>query len=811
MLIEIGRYAFHQNRVIELSDGKITLVKGKSGSGKSTLLEAIYWALYGDMPSGKKDDVKVFYRNILIHRTSKPSTLTFTDEEGKDYTGDQAQERIDKIFGAKDLFRLCCFTTAGDTPIPLFSSNNNVKLYYLTKLAFKDRDDPILLINKIRERMTAEKKEFKAQFASYEEECETYNKRLEDKPFPKECSKYSLEDLQKRISAHEKTILSLREKKWRNDTMKESERNLVLSLEKKEKALKKIQENIDGKDPQDTSDLEKEINTLKESKDALDKERETLRTDIDRIRNSISLWHLSIETMKKWEEKCKIREQITLKDLPKKYDHSDFFQLQSLHKTYEEAQKACKEIDVKYSKKALKELMAEVDFVIEYEKKKERHLLYTKIKEEYDAIQENSSTLESLENTFYEMKQGLDILSCPSCGTSLRHKGSSLVVETRSPVTKEMVKKHESHIKEVKTHLTKKESLFMRMNEFTKEERKNSYKDTYDVKEAIKIKEKIKRIQIIEPPSLSIEEGKRLLDYFSIKINSPPKVPQEPLSDLETEWENKKKRLDIIQEEWKTIRKIISNKKNDLSLIKENNERINILKKDYVALSREIEDIKKNIENISIESDVEESLSEEEKSLLKYQTIYNSYEFYQEMCAIDVKLQEKEKTLEEKKEEVRSIVSLYHNAVSEHYAHLHTVVNTINKLIAQEISHVFSYPMTIRFSLQTINQKKEYCNTVTLDIVRRGETAKFGKKMKICSGEKERTALLAITALNSIYRLPFILMDELMARLDAEIREECIQVLRSNMRGRTILCAEHHVEDGDYDDVIEFKLKDLNA
>jgi DNA repair exonuclease SbcCD ATPase subunit len=101
------------------------LLKGESGVGKTTIFEAIKWGLYGNMKDilpwdeleGKaKIKVEIKIDGYTITRTNRPSVVTVIssssdkrDRGSKKYTGDEAPSKIRELFGTKALWETCSY------------------------------------------------------------------------------------------------------------------------------------------------------------------------------------------------------------------------------------------------------------------------------------------------------------------------------------------------------------------------------------------------------------------------------------------------------------------------------------------------------------------------------------------------------------------------------------------------------------------------------------------------------------------------------------------------------------------------------
>jgi energy-coupling factor transporter ATP-binding protein EcfA2 len=138
--------------------------------------------------------------------------------------------------------------------------------------------------------------------------------------------------------------------------------------------------------------------------------------------------------------------------------------------------------------------------------------------------------------------------------------------------------------------------------------------------------------------------------------------------------------------------------------------------------------------------------------------------------------------------------------VTEHYNQLRRVVGGINNIIAMYSREVLTQTLEVYFELHSVTQKGEYKNDIKLIVKDMGEEKKIDS---VSYGQMEQIALLVVISLNSIQRSPIMLFDEAMARFNPEARIKALSAIRETLSDITILIAEHHAEESDYDHALQ--------
>jgi DNA repair exonuclease SbcCD ATPase subunit len=136
MKIILHNFKIHEDNSYDINDDGVTLIYGESGKGKTSILNAIYFCLYGDVKRpvrfGENEchvhithDVSYEGKmvTLIIKRNKKPDRLRLKlipgvrepISKGKakpsvtKYEDDEAQEIINRVYGAKKEFQTACY------------------------------------------------------------------------------------------------------------------------------------------------------------------------------------------------------------------------------------------------------------------------------------------------------------------------------------------------------------------------------------------------------------------------------------------------------------------------------------------------------------------------------------------------------------------------------------------------------------------------------------------------------------------------------------------------------------------------------
>ena len=441
---------------------------------------------------------------------------------------------------------------------------------------------------------------------------------LNNKRFNQEKLKIKLENLINLLKKEEEDFVDL---KVEFNNIDDIEKNLKIINEKLEKEKEKLSilENRSSKQKESIIKLKLLKDNLFEKEIKL-KDNEIKYSSIEEINKKIEIFEKN--TVKYIENEDLKKINYTLLENNKNYDdkHKSYKlwkQIKSVNisereieeikeneKKYNLNNKLSLELNINYDRKILNDeiqkLLEQITLIFgvnTQEKILERvNLLKTeidKINFSNDISQEDINTLKVKYN---EIEKGFNILKCPNCNQSLKYNLGKLYKEEDIKVsTKQELDEIYSNIislKEILDNNRKYDSLNEKLSELNNViETKNLKKVNVNIRDILKRINDLSKIQFIKKSRISYEIA---IDLYNYKINT------KKINDLP-------KILDIIKPEEKEL----ENLKQSYNLIKKKKDIYNILSKD-------IEILKLNINKISINTLLDEELSNSKKLYENY-------------------------------------------------------------------------------------------------------------------------------------------------------------------------------------------------
>lgn len=157
MRLILENFKCYSNLDIQLKETGITLLSGSSGNGKTSIVQAIFFAISGTggpnlvKDGEKKCRVQFQYKHVDIVRTKHPVSLTLLLNGSERYVEQDAQTRIDHVFGS--CYELCGYIPQSYYRSFLFLSARD-KLDVLKKVCFNNTHIvPEEAVEKIKQRL----------------------------------------------------------------------------------------------------------------------------------------------------------------------------------------------------------------------------------------------------------------------------------------------------------------------------------------------------------------------------------------------------------------------------------------------------------------------------------------------------------------------------------------------------------------------------------------------------------------------------------------------------------------------------------
>jgi DNA repair exonuclease SbcCD ATPase subunit len=792
-LINFRYWIDHKIRIVE----GINLIVGESGSGKSTWCKAIHFVLFG----GKKHTDVTHYNHIKMRtevsfhfvspnleykiirtRPSESLLIHYKDSKGIFEMRDTAAQCwINNHFGLEDCWMSSSYISL-KKPHFLLNSSNADKMGLLQQISFGDvspQNQPETHLNKIKIIMTTYNDIIKKLYEEIRIQESIKNNIIFRNPEMSNFGEIDKENLEKLIIEHSNENTKLA--KLRTDFIQISSRRM---LQIQLKSIPKYSDNLE--------DIDERLNNLKLAKikkDLSNKLRnfnvDILNYDINKMKNDDYLfkryikagWNSENDKIEDFINECrnnynlyKMQQQLdkkndSIRESNKNKEELNNCMLKTYRKQLSDHNKlleSIKSYDDKYEKMKIK--LEEVNSEIYIQKMTERD-------------DSTSIYLVSLISTY---KMSLKELTCPNCKHGLIYSNGKLDIGTMEG-SEENRKKYKEiiSIAEIEYEKRKKrETIIREYEDFKKLERPLLIENPespklFEMEPLILIKD-IKKplIDSFEIPFYSIEEYTNL--YSSIE-----------LINLYHEYSTMKIEILYDEEEYSSLKL----KKNRIieadTMIKQINLLMKPLIEDDPNIEEEMEKIIHNIDDLN-------------KKIAAGQA-------FQELERVKKEL----KNLEDKQNSTVKILA----DLEEFYNYTHELgitalqekIDEVNGSLKQIFDELFFDPINIKLTSHKHLKNGDVKLQVNFDIDYKGMSV--SNMNGFSDGEESRISLALLMAFSRMNSNPIIMIDEVMATIDSELKKKCLSIINKWSAGKFVIHICHEIIKGLHYNVIDLNRK----
>lgn len=826
MIVYIEEFGFHRDVEYKFDNGLIVLIRGKSGIGKTTILRAIKWVLYGGTLEGSsRAAVTIQYGDYVISRRAPPDCLSVmrrspshAKDDNPPLTGVPAQTIVNKIFGSASLFELCCFLKAGSygtAPMPLFDTDSAVRLHTLTMLTFPDDNDPQIIVDAVTDHLKSEKKLGKAQLEVYKAAKREYDLRGD------------LPDIQYDTIDSLTTAIVLMKDHLSERVRSESEMTQVLRrrtvLKEKELSLNNVVTSVidvlnkSSRESSRPTDLTEDIQRQKVDIIA------TLNND-ERTLQRLLLKRKEYESVRAVQNFAKplleelVKSGVSLENIPKTFSQKQLQQIHNTNAATSAAKKVCADLDIPYSAEVVNATILSYEECLSYLKARKEKLAYDQAKIQYDQLTKIDVVL--LEAELASIKAGRTLRQCPHCLEGVRIENDCLVKATMSLTTIQDVQVKEGELRNARRVNEMKETR-RRVMDSLATKAALTFKQSTDFEEygsneanvAI-IDNTLMRLRtiIITTQAIYNDRQAELLRGlttlgWTIELDASSTIESVDANSQRLDEIIQENRIKLAQvnEELNESYKIQSQYETLLQQRLLLEERLRVAKSNLVVVDEELINLDVLHSNLIDSIDKTSGASYEAIDCLtgRLSTLHKHLNMLEHAARIEVLRINADKS----SQNIINVSLLLQEAVAEHFLRLKTVVDAVNIHLASVTLELFSYAMSIQLSLYAITTKTNKIpkHTVSIEIIRRGDLVPRFESSLLSEGEKQRIVLAVLLALGmyvGLVRIPLLLLDEPMQRLNSGERDSAIGLLRKINHKRTIIITEHNTIDDEYDHVI---------
>lgn len=810
--------------------GELFHLTGSSGAGKSSLLEAFEWVIFGKTTGIKPRAHKNLLPKVELKFedqtpegsswsiTREANDLTVKTKSGKTLTSDAAQGYICSIFGEIDLWKCSSYLEQGTRNLLLIGSPED-KFKLLRKLTYgygtSQEDDPDYHLTIVGEALKKCQKEKATQAAVYdsfyvetEKVLERFNKS--ENKWESFSSDMEIDELKENIKEYTKEIKVL--------TIKLNEKNHL--LKEKNELAKKLKLNKESK--------AKLSHSFEVSK--YDLEKENINNKINKIKDKV----------KDLEFSSKIKGF-----LPYEYDSLEYESLRIKENEYKSwivkadklgLNKECLDIDsLKHKLKKLQEYNNWDKFMSLKEKKnyfEEMEVYISDLEKDLEKNNKDKTSLEKrlkkekLKDTLvFDKKRILQIISdfkkkkcftCPTCNDSLFLNEKGFLSKSGDVD----IKKLESDLKEIEIVLDlydnlekldkENKEIFLDISN-TRKELESNFKsfsqDEYDkLKKVVDISKEYEKINIkesdlsdlissfVSTPDLNkiklLQNGEYLSKLLGSNFEKFQKYPESFIDDGSD--------ISALEKESKDL-------KRKLESLESNKETFLKLKTEEDLLNNNLKLVEKKLNNY--DQDYEEEIKDLEDKLTEYRNLELDYIRYTEMEQRMTSLNEHRVKLDEINEKLQRIEIIFETIKKISIEPIEILIETINLRLNDYLDKMFiDNPIRVLLSLykQSSGPKSTSFSKITVNLqVYHGENS-YTNINSLSGGESDRVSLALTLALASIVNTPFLFLDECMASLDLELREQCLTLIQeTKTRDKIVIDVCHETVEGFHDKIVK--------
>lgn len=827
MYVQIVGFRSHIDSKYHLEKDKLTLLKGPSGSGKTTILQAIYWCLYGNMrniynnsiKSNKICNVTLTFPSFIIYRQKNPELLQITMTNGKNSNQDSvyedivAQQIIDSSFGSKELWKACSYIEQRNR-CSLLSGTAKERMTLLNQLSFQT-DDPKKYIESISSELKRVNQEFLQIQAVFTHNLNAFTQKLNDNPVTKYITVEQLcalkdkakeldlhiQEVYLKVIAHERAVGSYQ---TILDQINNTNKQLVL-VKEEYKSMTNTNNHVFFTLIEEYQDKIKHLThtiAIMEAKYLVDQKIEDIIHKLIQYKDVKEL-DITVTPEIIWSTNSLEKKRLDYMDIVQKYGLQ--YDSEVIAQTIAKIQEDITNINMSQQ------------YLSVYNKCQELESQYTNILKTFslDTNNINQDYMASLEVKLSQltvqiadMKKGLDVLSCPQCNNPLKYISGKLVCGDRKPVSMSDIQKLESDYQDKSRLLTG-----IRKGLSIKDQIKqlSSQLDGLDIESIVKnnnnssnniseIQNKLNtlsRIEVIPSPQYTSTTLQRYYEYSKLQseLNRHRDQSTNFLSRLSEEY--KESSIDILKVELSRLERDLSLMISEQSKIVKLDSHINSLKNNLQSYYNQKTVLEKDL---NPDANKEYKDKQEKLKRVKEDIVLGEY-------AINMQKKQETLTLERQKvvkysQDVAALTRLKQSAIDVECQQLEGTILTINNTLEDILPYFFNEDITVLFKMYKVLKNKKTVKP-GLNLIIKYKGCEYDNLNQLSGGEGDRISLAVILALNSVSNSPILMLDECISSLDAELKESCLNAIKS--LSKTIICVDHTGVEGFYDQVISLQ------
>jgi DNA repair exonuclease SbcCD ATPase subunit len=261
--------------------------------------------------------------------------------------------------------------------------------------------------------------------------------------------------------------------------------------------------------------------------------------------------------------------------------------------------------------------------------------------------------------------------------------------------------------------------------------------------------------------------------------------------------------IDILSLSPENLEGLEKSKKKLQSDINESNHQL-IVYKEHLKIKQELSGIILITSSQIIQSQIDTLKDNLSSYIDLYNKAYQMYHLLQERTELE-KIRNSIIDYTNKQANLNTMKSLIIDTVN---GTLENLVISINNSVNSILEDLFDTNIIVELKLykELKTGKNKIKPSVNMSIYYNGNT--FDNVNMLSGGEQARISLAFTLALASIHHSPVVFLDEVMGALNADLREQCVEVIKKFLietSNKTVVSIEHNFIEGLFDDIIELK------
>ena len=812
MRIKLKNFRCYKNKTFDFEDSGLFLISGVSGKGKSTILMAINFVLYGNLQKVIKHgetscSVEFEFGDMKILRTKKPNRLVVNDI----YEDDVAQSIINEKFGT-------CFETTGyikqNATDSFILMSPTDKLKFLESFAFNNVD-----LNEIKQR------------------CKSVISQRNDEYIKTMGQLESARNFLKDMAEPEFVEFPLKKEKNREIAIK-NENTRYINCQKRIKRFTEANKK-----------LQNELNDLRVLNAFLQSKDENLDNLVDKLENltmqETDILYIGDEQLEDF--KCRLNKILSMKelinlqkDLENNSEMLEKSKETELNRYNSELTQINEQLWKDYSKEEVTDTISSLKDTLKdarqitFLNKQKPVTNVEMLNEKKVELDESIELLDEKKNIYDTLKKQKISYTCPSCNEKLCFQEEKLCkIESNS------VQIPEIDIKNVKKDIDNLQLKIKSLEKIVSSEQNkidqlekivediSDITSQYDEElDELSLRQDLEQMESYYKKQMKYEEKKAEIEYMiqenkfsstcAILENNVKKLHQkigklESVSGENTEILTEEELRELINNEQTNkddLERLIKHKKTVELEREKYTKQINDNKSKYLEKYGEIRYETVLFETIKENECELQKLEEDSKTHLENLDLVKEYEKYvEDKKKYDswlVKIEELEKKDKEDAQKYSAAKILKDNIAEAESIAFISLLESINTHAMVYLDNFFiDNPISVNLRpFKQIVSKKTDKAQIVLEIFYKENECDINT---LSGGELSRVVLAFTLALNEMFNIPLLLLDEVTSSLDETTTNTVFECIKEHYKGKVVLFICHQVVLGCFDNVLHLE------